>query len=96
MTAAKGPRYRGTRDTVKPGDKVAIMGDLYRQGKIVGEKPILKGEVLRIYRHGERGLWRANIAWEGSPVYVFIHTGKNDWEYVRNLTLIKRGTVAKL
>lgn len=95
MTAAKAPRYRGSRETIKPGDKVAIMGDIYRQGKIVGEAPMVRGEVLRIYRHGDRGHWRANIQWD-DHIKGFLMTGHDNWAYVRDLTLLKRGTVAKL
>lgn len=94
MTAYS-PRYRGSKDTIQPGDRVAIMGDVYRRGKVVAEKVLVKGYVLRIYRHGDKGHWRANIQWD-DHVRAFVFTGKDNWEYVRNLTLIKRGARAKL
>lgn len=95
MSAPRTPSYRGSNETIKPGDIVAIMVHTYRNGEVTGSRVAVQGEVYRIYRHGDSGYWRANMAWE-DKVKAFLYTGKNDWAFVHELTLIKRGTVAKL
>jgi len=75
--------------TIKEGDIVGIMIHTYRGGEITGGKIVVRGSVQRVYQEGIRGHWRAEVYWE-DRVKGFLYTGRNDWAYVRELTLVSR------
>lgn len=88
-----GPRSRSGQ-TIQAGDTVAVMLHTYRNGEVTGSKVAARGLVRRIYRHGERGQWRASIQWE-DDTKAFLYTGKTNWAYVREIELVKRANAKR-
>ena len=79
------------QDKLQPGDIVGIsLPVISRQtGLQTGTVIATRGQVVKVYREGSRGNWRAKVYPE-DPVKWFNHTGHTDWQYVHMLTLISR------
>lgn len=75
--------------TIKEGDIVGIMIHTYRGGEVTGGKIVVKGQVQKVYQNHIRAHWRADVYWE-DKVKGFLYTGKDNWAYVRELTLVSR------
>lgn len=80
--------------TINNGDIVGIMIHTYRNGEVSGGKIVVKGQVHKVYREGVRGHWRAQVYWE-DKVKGFLYTGKDNWAYVRDLTLVSRANAKR-
>ncbi len=74
---------------INVGDIVGVMIHTYKRGEVTGGRIVVNGQVTKIYRESEKGHWRAKILWE-DKVKGFLYTGKDNWAYVRELTLVRR------
>ena len=78
-----------TGQAINVGDIVGIMINTYRNGQVTGGKIAVRGVAKRVYRESDRGHWRVEVEWE-NKVKGFLYTGKDNWAYASQLTLVKR------
>lgn len=86
------PRRRPERErpSIGVGDTVGILLVRYdRAGNMTGTSIPVKGVVERLYNDGPNTKQKAGVRWENGRL-GYLYTGKNGWEYVHNLTLVKR------
>lgn len=72
------------------GDTVGLTTALVnKEREIIGRKVVATGVVKRIYQIRTGGQYRADVK-PNSKVKWFLYSGKDNWAWVHELTLVKR------
>lgn len=75
----------------QPGDVVGISLPRYNRqtGELTGSSVVTRGTVMRVYKPTPKAYLRAEVQPENKTKW-FLYTGKTDWAYISELTLVKR------